>query len=761
LARTLVGFSLAAIAIAIAWAGLEEGGAPLGPMVAVVALALAPGLALTLTRRWAIAAAVAAVSAFAAFMVAFDRTLLDARPRDPERDFFGPVLSSFRQGFLDFFDTRLPFDRAAFPDMHGVTLLAAFGFALLAGVAIAARRPILAIAVVAVGAGWPATMSTVGIESGRGPVFGAFILATALALLVLTRPGTRSLAPAAAVGAVLVAAALVGSSSDAVAKSGFVKWATWDLYDRPDEPVNLSYIWDGRYSGIDFPDKRTIVLRVKASSGRRYLYWRATTLDEYTGSIWRERLSLDDTGSGTLDVGASDPLLPDAALRGRRSWVRQDVTVEALGDSRLVAAAQAVQWQAPEGVPVALSANGTVTQARPFRRGDTYTVWSYLPDQARPKALAEAGTSYPSGVVEAYLRAQPALSAVPLPEFDDPGRGAEMEQLFSLEPSLVEHRPLYEQAKAVTQGQDSPYEATIALLSWFRGDAGGFVYTEHPPVTRDKPPLVAFLETKQGYCQHFAGAMALMLRYLGIPARVAVGFTSGSYDATKKEWVVTDHEAHAWVEVYFPRFGWLTFDPTPARGQLSEAYEPFSTAFDARQAAQLGQAFLGIPEVGERAALLEARERGATGTGGGVTGTVTDKGGSIVGLLLLLAAGAAVGVLLLKALVRRLRLARRDPRGLAAACRRDLAGYLADQGRPVPASATPRELGALAEDAFGVNAEPFAAALDTARYGPPAVAAAGARGARTELRRLRRRLGARIGLVGRVRGALSLRSLSG
>ena len=61
--------------------------------------------------------------------------------------------------------------------------------------------------------------------------------------------------------------------------------------------------------------------------------------------------------------------------------------------------------------------------------------------------------------------------------------------------------------------------------------------------------------------------MALMLRMLGVPARVAAGFTSGEYDKGTGEWVVTDHNAHAWVEVWFPGFGWLPFDPTPGRGQ--------------------------------------------------------------------------------------------------------------------------------------------------------------------------------------------------
>ena len=100
----------------------------------------------------------------------------------------------------------------------------------------------------------------------------------------------------------------------------------------------------------------------------------------------------------------------------------------------------------------------------------------------------------------------------------------------------------------------------------------------------NQPALVQFVtQTKRGYCQHFAGAMALMLRYLGIPARVAAGFTSGSYDADSHEWTVTDHEAHDWVEVYFPGWGWIPFDPTPGRGTLDARYSSTSPEFTGRE----------------------------------------------------------------------------------------------------------------------------------------------------------------------------------
>ena len=90
----------------------------------------------------------------------------------------------------------------------------------------------------------------------------------------------------------------------------------------------------------------------------------------------------------------------------------------------------------------------------------------------------------------------------------------------------------------------------------------GYTYTETPPPSIY--PLVSFLlKDKVGYCQQFAGAMALLLRMGGVPARVATGFTTGQYDRSRHEYVVSDLDAHAWVEAWFPTYGWVRFDPTP------------------------------------------------------------------------------------------------------------------------------------------------------------------------------------------------------
>ena len=115
---------------------------------------------------------------------------------------------------------------------------------------------------------------------------------------------------------------------------------------------------------------------------------------------------------------------------------------------------------------------------------------------------------------------------------------------------------------------------------------------------RSRPPdrrrwTTSSTRRHEGYCQHYAGAMALLLRMGGIPARVATGFTPGGYSARKKAWIVRDTDAHAWVEVWFDKYGWVTIDPTPdatpARSQVA-ALAPAPGAAPPAAAADTGAA---------------------------------------------------------------------------------------------------------------------------------------------------------------------------
>ena len=174
---------------------------------------------------------------------------------------------------------------------------------------------------------------------------------------------------------------------------------------------------------------------------------------------------------------------------------------------------------------------------------------------------------------------------------------------------------------------------------------------------------------------------------------MAAGFTSGK--AEDGGWTVTDHNAHTWVEVWFPEYGWLAFDPTPGRGTLAAAYSASSTTFNAGDAAEAfgpsgsGASTGGVGELSRLALLKEQlAERNAARQGGG-----GGNGGlSAVWVLLLVLAVAGIGIGTAKLVRRRLRYLTRDPRRLAAAARRELVEFLADQGVAVSPSATPSEL---------------------------------------------------------------------
>jgi transglutaminase-like putative cysteine protease len=534
------------------------------------------------------------------------------------------------------------------------------------------------------------------------------------------------------------------SSSSAVAKRELVHWQGWDFYDAPQAPVSVSYVWDAQYGGIRFPARRTTVLKIEAPA--RSLYWRATTLDTFAGDAWLERRANGDPP-------------PPRAARDPRNLVREDVTVEALSDIHLLGGSVPVAFHAGDA-PLVRPAPGVALLPQGLTRGFRYTAWSYAP-QPSPAALARSQPRYPAALVGpgGFVDVDPLLAA---PPFAATGRAARIRHLFADHPELEPYEPLARTALAETAGARTPYRAALDLESWLRY-RGGFRYDEHPP-TFATDPLVGFVvQTRRGYCQHFAGAMALMLRYLGIPARVAEGFTTGTYDPKHGVWTVTDHDAHAWVEVWFRGYGWLPFDPTPGRGRLDAAYSAASPRFR-RTSGELARA-LGVEDPADIKLERAFGERlgglaGGLGAGGGGTPVHRgSRGGSLLELLGLVLVGIAAAIVVAKVVLRRARYVTRDPRRVAAACRRELADFLLDQGLDVTRGATLHELGALVATELSAQPAEFVAAASAARFGRPEPASEAARRARRELRVLVRQLRRRLTRVERARGLLSLRSL--
>ena len=117
-------------------------------------------------------------------------------------------------------------------------------------------------------------------------------------------------------------------------------------------------------------------------------------------------------------------------------------------------------------------------------------------------------------------------------------------------------------ARSLTASAANNYDRAAAIQAYLRNN---FQYTLDPPAIEPEDPVGSFLfRSKSGYCEYFAAAMAVMLRTVNVPSRLANGFQTGSYNRIGKDFVVRARDAHSWVEVYFTGYGWIPFDPTPA-----------------------------------------------------------------------------------------------------------------------------------------------------------------------------------------------------
>ena len=423
---------------------------------------------------------------------------------------------------------------------------------------------------------------------------------------------------------------------------------------------------------------------LRITGPKRGLYWRATTLDQFDSDRWLENPTPLSTGpaSGRLP---NDPLLPTRSLN-RSTWIRQDVEVVALRDTHVVAAAQPVALDAPSLGSVFHLSDGLARAYNGLKRGQRYTVYSYAP-RPGPSELARSRPSTRPRSTASSTSAAPASTRSASP-------AATGSSTASSRTTATSRSGRTRRCGRRRAGCEPTHERRTAPSSRSRPGCArpeASPTTRTPPATGGAPPLAHFVaEGKRGYCQHFAGAMALMLRMLGIPARVAAGFTSGNYE--DGGWTVTDHNAHAWVEVWFPGFGWLPFDPTPGRGSLAANYSASSTGFNAGDAADgfVGGA-TGVNGGGaDQLRLLEQKERLAEQAQAGRS--AGGEGRSTVWLLVLLALAAVAALGLVKLVRRRSRYLTRDPRRLAGAARRELVDFLADQGIAVSASMTPEEL---------------------------------------------------------------------
>ncbi len=257
-------------------------------------------------------------------------------------------------------------------------------------------------------------------------------------------------------------------------------------------------------------------------------YWRAFTYDKYTGDGWRS------SATQSNPYKADQPLQEKPALN--HILIQQQVrpaeglgeTVYTAGETLKTNLQSEAAWRSNEDL-----------FGIQLDRAAAYEADSQIPLVDEP-ALRTAGQNYPTWIRERYL--------VLPPEVPDRVRALAIEL-------TAPERTAYDQARAIENYlRTFPYTLDVP----------------RPPFGRDVVDYFLF-DLKKGYCDYYATSMVVLARAGGIPARLVIGYANGTYDLNSKQYIVTEADAHSWVEVYFPEIGWVTFEPTASQPKLNQA----------------------------------------------------------------------------------------------------------------------------------------------------------------------------------------------
>ena len=284
-------------------------------------------------------------------------------------------------------------------------------------------------------------------------------------------------------------------------------------------------------------------------------YWRANALDSFTGVAWISGSSFSRPLQAYLAGDAYSYAVPadDPAPRGKT--VAELFDVQALYTDFLFVGGTPTTVIATQA---SVSVNGVQALKLSQSLGPRFQYrLTAVIAQMKPTDLVGRGSVYPQDVTR--FLALPFPSAAKMT-----GRypASEWQNRMNDTSTDREWLGLYGLNQSIVGSATDPYEIALRIEEYLRSN---YTYSLKPPRTDYESPYAAFLfKSRTGYCQHFAGAMAALLRFNGIPARVAVGFTAGRRVADGT-FTVTRNDAHAWVEAYFPQVGWATFDPTPGR----------------------------------------------------------------------------------------------------------------------------------------------------------------------------------------------------
>jgi hypothetical protein len=379
-------------------------------------------------------------------------------------------------------------------------------------------------------------------------------------------PRLRGRDAAAAAGAIGIAAVLALLLTPQVAsRQPWVDYRHWSWTLHKEKTIGFD--WRHSYGPLHWPRKGTTLLLIKSKNPH---YWKAETLDRFDGRGWTTSPQRDPS---FVNTRISDKPGWTETVRVTLRGLRSDVVI---GPGSLIAPIRDLPSD-----PVYLS-NEVALFNNQLKSGDSYTVTGYTPDPSVKQMRAAPSPSAPLGNYTTIQLADPGgfvSSAVEMPLRGRPYTG-DSDAFQRLEASR--YADTYDLARRIAGTATTQYDIVRRIGAYLERN---YDYSERVPSHRY--PLDAFLfRDKKGYCQHFAGAAALMLRMLGIPVRVASGFAPGTLDNKTKEYVVTDLDAHSWIEVWFEGIGWVPFDPTPAQAPASSQAASFTPLSEIASAAR-------------------------------------------------------------------------------------------------------------------------------------------------------------------------------
>ncbi|HYL93603.1 MAG TPA: DUF3488 and transglutaminase-like domain-containing protein, partial [Alphaproteobacteria bacterium] len=299
----------------------------------------------------------------------------------------------------------------------------------------------------------------------------------------------------------------------------------------------------------EIQQSNTVVMHVQVMQGQlpADAKWRGVALANFDGHRWwNEPMTpeLSSLGGSPLDLSrprASGLPLYSTLAGTQSSNLSYRVVMEPLGLTVFFMVPAPIRLAGNYRL-VAITDDGTVFNVQPNASvppqdpssGEPVGIYIASSDTRDPQTFAQNSSlnDYPAHVALVYL------------------------QLPRLDPRI----PAL--ARQITAGKESNYARVKAIEEYLQQSYG---YTLQLPARPGPDPLATFLfERKRGHCEYFASSMVVMARTLGIPARMVNGFRGGEFNEITNNYIVRERDAHSWVEVYFPEYGWVTFDPTPA-----------------------------------------------------------------------------------------------------------------------------------------------------------------------------------------------------